>query len=347
MISAKEIAAKLGVSPSAVSIAMNNKPGISEETRQLILQTASELGYVHKQRKTNIGSLIHLFVSSSFTSTVPFDNNMFLDKVIQGISLEAQQMNYTLRVTYISFKDLTAEKIISTLDTNTSGIILLPTAGEMVSPDIMKSLKIPFVTLDKAVEMYGLDSITIANAQGIGLAVEYLYSLGHTNIAHIGGEQEFSNFAERIQGFINAVSLHPEMAASAKNVFIMNRSNMNMLDYSEILNQIFNQLENSENGMPTAFICATDWYGVSCIQTLAARGYQVPKDISVIGFDNIAISEITLPRLTTVNVPKERLGAMAVDRLDDIINGRAKERTKISILTNLIVRDSTGPARKR
>lgn len=345
MISAKDIADKLGVSPSAISIAMNNKPGISDETRQLILQTAAEMGYVHKKRKTNAGSIIHLFVSSSFTSTVPFDNNMFLDKVIQGISLEAQQLSYTLHVTYISFKDLTAEKIISMLDTSTCGIILLPTAGEMVDPMIMKSLKIPFVTLDKPAEMYGLDSITIANAQGISLAVEHLFALGHTNIAHIGGAREFSNFSERIQGFVNTISLHPEMAGSEQNIFMMDGEN-NSLGYQESINKIIDKLEKSEKGMPTAFICATDWYAVSCVQTLASRGYKVPDDISVIGFDNIPISEITVPRLTTINVPKERLGALAVIRLDDIITGRAKERTKISILTNLVVRESTAKAKK-
>ena len=79
---------------------------------------------------------------------------------------------------------------------------------------------------------------------------------------------------------------------------------------------------------------------------LRPGGYKVPDDISVIGFDNIPISEITVPRLTTINVPKERLGALAVTRLDDIITGRAKERTKISILTNLVVRESTAKAKK-
>ncbi|MBQ9047609.1 MAG: LacI family DNA-binding transcriptional regulator [Solobacterium sp.] len=347
MISAKEIAQKLGVSPSAVSIAMNNRPGISDETREMILKAADEMGYVHKKRKSSFGSILHLFVSSSFTSTVPFDNNMFLDKVIQGISLEAQQLNYTLHITYTTFRNLTAEKIIATMDANTSGIILLPTAGEMISPSILKSLKIPFITLDKPTEMYGLDSVTIANAQGIFLAVQHLFSLGHTNIAHIGGEREFTNFSERIQGYINSVAMHPEMKGSENNVFRIDQySNSESKDYSAALNEIFDYLENSKAGMPTGFICATDWLAVGCVQTLTARGYRIPQDISVIGFDNIPISEITVPHLTTVNVPKERLGALAVNRLHDIICGRAKERTKTSVLTNLLVRESTGPVKR-
>ena len=322
-----------------------NKTGISEETRELILKTASEMGFVHRKRRASTGSVMHLFVGSSFPSTVPFDNNLFLDKVIQGISFEAQQLNYILNVTYIDFKQLSADKISSLIDSNCRGIILLPTAGEEIDGTMLKSLKIPFVILDKPADKYGLDSITIANAQGVSLAVEHLYELGHKCIAHIGGASNYSNFSERIDGFVNTVALHPEMKGSEQNVFRINRTLPSSADYFIELNSIMDQLLETDCGMPTGFVCATDWIAVSCIQTLTARGYKVPEDVSVIGFDNIAVSEISTPRLTTINVPKERLGALAVDRLDDIINGKVKERVRISLLTDLVVRDSTGPVK--
>ncbi len=344
MVSAKDIAEKLGVSPSAVSIAMNNKPGISDATRKLILDTANEMGYSHKKRKVNSGFVIQLFVCSTFTSTVPFNKSLFLDKVIEGISLQAQQLNYTLSITYVTGRDLTENKLRSMLVDNCLGFIVLATAGEAINADALKAVDLPFVILDKPADLLNLDSVVLANTQGITLAVEYLYSLGHTHIAHVGGAEIFSNFSERVQGYRNAVHMHHSMAKSEDNVFLIDHNDSDSVDYSSDFNEIIDKLEASEDGMVTAFVCATDWLGVSCISTLQARGYKVPQDVSVIGFDNIVVSEISSPTLTTINVPKQRMGAMAVNRLDDIIIGMAKERIKIELLTNLVVRGSTGPA---
>lgn len=346
MISAKQLAEILGISPSAVSIALNGRPGISEETRKKILETAEQMGYVHKKRAGSQNTNIYLFVSSSFNGSSTTDPNLFVDQVIQGISYEAQQLSYSLNITYVELASLTAEKIQAMIDRDCSGIILLATAGESVDADIMRSLKIPFVTLDKPAEMYGLDSITIANAQGIQLAVEYLLSLGHTRLAYFGGGTGFSNFSERYLGFVNTVAVHPELAGSEKNILQVHRSRSVAFDYSESINTFLDGKAASGEPLPTGFVCATDWMAISCIQTLTARGYRIPEDISVIGFDNISLSEIVTPKLTTINVPKERMGALAVDRLHDIITGTAKERVKISVLTNLVIRESTGPAKQ-
>ncbi len=350
MVSAKDIATKLGVSPSAVSIAMNNKPGISDATRKMILDAANEMGYSHKKRKANSGSVIQLFVCSTFTSTVPFNKSLFLDKVIEGISLQAQQLNYTLNITYVTGDDMTSHNLSKMISDSCLGFIVLATAGEEISADALRSVGIPFVILDKPAEFMYIDSVVLANVQGITLAVDHLYSLGHRRIVHIGGSEVFSNFSERVQGYRNAVSMHPEMAGSEKNVFLLNKDNKDTpasTDYSSEFSEILDELEASPEGMPTGFVCATDWLGVSCVQALQAKGYKVPDDVSVIGFDNILVSEISFPPLTTINVPKQRMGAMAVNRLDDIIIGMAKERIKIEVLTDLVVRGSTGPAKKQ
>lgn len=338
MPSAKEIAAKLGLSTSAVSIAMNNRPGISDETRALILNTAREMGYYHTPRKSTAGGNIRLLIITQDIQTV-LDCNSFIDRLVEGVSVQSRSMNYNLQICYIKEEDLNAKNLEDFADENCRGIILMASVCEGIPEIFVKNNKIPVVILDKPADYCGLDCVTASNRNGIVKVVDHLYELGHRNIAFVGGASENSNSAERRSAYWHAVRRHEDSFKSCDNIFIIN---YNRLDGAtpEIIDRMI-----ASGNMPTAIVCATDFTAISVMKALTSRGYNIPGDVSVVGYDNLPVGNACTPALTTVDVPKKRMGALAVMRLNDIITGSSREKVRIEILADLLVRESTGPAK--
>ena len=340
MSSAKEIAAKLGISPSAVSIAMNNRPGISEETRTLILETAKEMGYNHKPRKSNAGGDIHLVIITQGLQA-GFDCNSFIDRHVEGISMQSRAMGYNLKIVYVTMEDIEGKKLEDITDENCRGIILMASVCEGIPKIFQNSEKIPVVVLDKPADYCGLDCVTASNNSGIMKSLDYLYSNGHRVLAYVGGSSDNSNSEERRNSYWHSIRRFPELAGCENNIYTVKYSDMD-----GTAPKIVDEMIASGN-MPTGIICATDFTALSVIKALNARGFRIPDDVSVIGYDNVPVGQVCIPSLTTVDVPKKRMGAIAVIRLDDIINGVAQESVRIEVLTDLLVRESTGPVKKK
>lgn len=341
MPSAKEIAEILGISTSAVSMVLNNRPGISDETRQKVLETAKAIGYQHRSKVEQSTASIQFIVYSRYMPSA-IDANVFFDHVVEGISTRAQELNYNLQVTYIREEDLLSSPLFSVTRSNADGAILLAMGTDTIDEFFLKNFPMPLVILDNPCDDYDINSVCINNVQGIQLAVDHLYDLGHRNIAYLGfagyGSQ-FSNFSERQFGFIKAVSKYPETAHCVNNILSCVYDENDKLNIKEVLRTL--------DTMPTAIVCPNDWRASQCIIALRESGYRVPEDVSVIGFDNIPLCEMTTPRLTTISVPKQRMGTLAVSRLAEMISSNPEERVKIEVLTRLIVRDSTAPVSKK
>ncbi len=337
MVNAKDIAEALGVSRSAVSIALNGKPGVSEQTRRMILRKAEEMGYVHHARGAGSGGILQMLVYADYLFT-SIDDNSFLDQVTEGICTKAGMLGYELRVTYLTSDDLSSG-IRSLQPGNCAGILLLASNAASVDRMFLDIGDIPIVLLDNPSLHLNLSSVNIANAQGIYLAVEHLFSLGHRNIAYLAPRSSSANFAERYNSFINSVSIHPEMAGSFGQIYLVEKGN-----YAEFIYGLLHALRE-EDQMPTAFVCATDWYAYACVNALRSLGLRVPEDVSVVGFDDIPLASMSSPPITSVKVPKQNLGASAVRLLDRMISQGREERLRISVLTELVERGSTGPVR--
>jgi LacI family transcriptional regulator len=187
--------------------------------------------------------------------------------------------------------------------------------------------------LDSYFEEGPSDCVVINNEQGAYLATRHLIDMGHSALGYLHSSIDINNFSERHNGFLRAVSSYPQTEGCVDNVIPVRPT----IDGAYVDMRAYIQ---SKNFVPEALFADNDIIATSCMRALIDEGYSLPEDVSVVGFDNMPISEMFQPPLTTVHVPKQRLGVLAVDRLIKIINGETEEHVKISLATSLIERKS-------
>ena len=333
-ISSKELATLLGVSPSAVSIALNDKDGISTATRERILIAAKEQG-LKRSEKSQPQKSRSLFINLVIFKKhgMVYGDTPFFYSVIEGISNQIKRVGYNLLVTYFYGNENRKEQLRSLVLSECAGIILLAT--EMTSEDIawFADINRPVVILDSYFENYNLDCIVIDNVQGAYLATNHLIENGHKNIGHLASSVDINNFKERHEGFVKAVNRSSETCDCIYNTVRVRSTTEGSYEDMTIY------LKNRPT-LPTAFFADNDLIAISCIRALKEAGYKIPQDISIVGFDDIPMAYVTSPKLTTIHVSKEMLGIRAVIRLLEKINDPSDAALKIVLNTTLEIRES-------
>lgn len=327
-ISAKQLADILGVSTSSVSLALNGKPGISEETRNNILDAAKYYGLKSRKKKELSSNFINLVIYKKHG--LVYGTTEFFTGVMEGATYEATHLGYNLQISYF-YANQSIEDQLQLIQSSTSaGIILLAT--EMLDEDIryFQSIHRPLVLLDSNFELYPFSSVSINNYLGAYNAAEYLISKGHTKLGILGSSVVINNFNERHNGFMNAVSNHPN--CTCEMIPVSSTTDGAYYDMSEFLDR--------NPKLPTALFADNDIIAVSCVRALKEHGYTLPDDISIMGFDDIPVLYVTSPKLTTIHVPKEQLGQVAVLLLHRILTEGVDYGLKAKVGTTLVERDS-------
>ena len=332
-ISSKELAALLGVSPAAVSIALNGKPGISEATREMILKAAEEHGVRRAVRRETISEFINLLIFKRHGMV--YGDTQFFSAVMEGISKTVAELGYKLQVSYFYENQNLEEQVKALSVSDCAGVILLAT--EMCDEDTkwFVGLGKPLVVLDSWFETWCPDIVVINNIQGAYAATRCLIEAGHRYIGHVCSSVEINNFRDRRAGFLKAIT---ESDGEEKNrayttISVGSTQDTAYDDMSKFLDHIHN--------LPTALFMDNDVIAISCMRALKEHGYRIPEDVSVVGFDDVPMSYVTSPKMTTVHVPKEALGRHAVQLLlDRIRTGKQDHTVKIEINTNLKMRNT-------
>lgn len=333
-IKVKDIAQMLNISPSTVSLVLNDKPGISEATKQRVFGLICELGcedMLPKKKdavKSNksIGFLIYKKSGRIITDT------QFFSELIQGIDIRCRSYGYKLMVTYINEAEDPEEHIKTFTRDDCKGIIILATEMDAGDFACFKEIEPPCVVLDSYFERLNYDCIVINNVQGAFEATDYLAGMGHKKIGYLSSSYRINNFRERYEGFSKALR---------NNDITENRDYV--LELGSLIDNSYSAMkERLENGspLPTAYFAENDLVALGAIKALQEFGHRVPEDVSVMGFDNIPLSSILEPHLSTIHVPKQRLGMLAVDRLVSRLTEACEEFVKIEVGTTLIERQS-------
>ena len=332
-IKVKDIAQKLNISSATVSLAIHNKPGVGEETRKRILAAARQMGYarsIKKSAASNTGYTIQ-FVIFKQPATSGLDTSFF-SYMMEGVERHTGLNGGSLLITHVNTGDSMAEKIASLCAGGSRGVILLATELTPAHIDSFLSVSLPMVVLDAYFEQLPLDCVTINNAQGAYQAVSYLANMGHSKIGYLSSTVRTVNFAERQEGFCNALS-KLNLQKRTDFFFPLTPSIMGACaDMKEALRT------NPE--LPTAFFADNDILAAGAMRAFKEVGLRVPEDISLVGFDDIPLCTLTEPALTTISVPKARLGALAVERLYHKMNHPPQEFVKIEVGTKLVERSS-------
>lgn len=342
-ITAKEIADRLGISPSAVSLAMNGKMGVSEATREKVLAEAVRLGYsVHKKTFPAVTQNVRYVIFLEGGATVK--ETSFYSIVLQGIEAKAKEFGYNVLISYFySSGDWTEQ--ISSICKDVAGLIILSTEVEdrhieMARMHGMGRLNIPVVLVDNATSLVDVDCVVPDNLRGAHHAVMYLLDKGHPDVGYLRSTSRIDSFDQRQLGVQKARKEHgvPD-SVPLQSVNVGISSEQAYYDMCAWLDG---------GGKPlSAFFADNDIIAAACIRALKAKGYRVPQDVSVVGFDDMPVCTMIDPTLTTIRVMKELMGMTAMNQLHmRILDGEhalSDQRLGVfrtTISTHLVERES-------
>jgi LacI family transcriptional regulator len=330
-----DIAKIAEVSPSAVSLALNNKTGVSDAVRQRIINVAADLGYKSlfpEQHKSNGSVTIKLLKIAKHGHIINERHNAFITEYMEGIERGAKNRNYKLEVSF--FDKVPVQEVVEVQKgIAADGLIVLGTELNAHELGFFTELPQPIVFIDTYFPLSVFDCIDMDNADGVFRSIQYLYNCGHRSIGLVKSSYETRNFKMREEGFREAMEyfslpVQEHYIASVDPTYDQSVTDMN-------------RYLNKSHGLPTAFFCMNDIIAYGCIRALRDRGCKIPSDISVIGFDDLSASSLTEPPLTTIRVSTHQIGLRALERVAERLNGQADFiPEKVLIAGKLMVRDS-------
>ena len=330
--SAKDIARALGLSPAAVSLALRGRPGVSESTRSLVLEKAAELGYVRESHGTpGRQGMIQLVIYKRHGKV--FSDTPFFEQLTEGVAERAAELGYHLSISYFYGSQNHQEQLRSLRSLESDGVILLATEMHSADVKLFARLDIPLVVLDNFFPMENYDLVGIDNRYGVMNAVRYLIECGHTRIGYLHSSVEIRNFLRRQDGYNMGCRLLPEPMArdSIRRVVRVGVTpDAAAADMRAYL--------STDPILPTAFFADNDSIAAGCCRAIQEYGLRIPRDVSVIGFDDSTVCQMTDPPLTTMVIHKERMGALAVTRLHERIRGNLPETVRILVRPKVVVR---------
>lgn len=320
----QEIARKLNISVSTVSRALSGQHDkVSKDTKNAILTLARKHGV---QRRRTMGKNVAFVIDRELFN----DCSNFYSSLISGIETELIKNRY-----YFQFNSVDRINFdLKDINLNFSDIIGVIFVGFYHDNLVLelKNRSIPIVLLDYHLPTEDIDSVLIDNTDGVLKACRYLSELGHSRIAYISGDKALSSSQERLFGYRRAKELFDLLDDPSLHIECNGR-----IDQAH---EAMNRILDSSTRL-TAVITHNDVFALGAMDAIKQRGLAVPEDISVIGFDDIAMARQMAPSLTTVHVPKHTMGIMAVRRLLHITEGKEYPNKKILIPTKLKIRNST------
>lgn len=328
-VSIKDIAKAAGVSHTTVSRALRDDPRISEQTRNLVHRLATEMGYSPSAiarglatGKTNTVGMVVTTISDPFVAPIA-----------QGTERKAMEAGYSLILSQSGAdpdRELAAVRLLR--ERRVDGVIVTASrVGELYTP-LLSELKVPIVLINNQKEGGYLHSIYVDDFAGAKMAVGLLIDLGHRDIAYIAcPERERSN-RNRMNGY--KAALESRGISVNERLILQLGGKDDMARGAAAVEEILSLDER-----PTALFCYNDMTAIGALQALHESGVRVPEDISIVGFDDVPISSVVCPALTTVAQPKEEMGVKAMEMLLALIEG--EERENVVVKPRLVVRSST------
>lgn len=328
-----DLAKELNVSPATISRALNDHPSISLNTKKRIVSYAQRSGYRLNKFAANLSKQ----KSNTIGVIVPKLNSYFMSSVLSGIEKVANDHNYNLIISQ-SLESENKEKL-NTQTLYDSGVDALMVSLAFGTEnydhfDLFRDQKIPLLFFDRVCHLPNCPTITIDNRKAGAEATEHLIQNGCKNILHVGGHLKRNVYTDRFTGFRDALNKYG-LEFKPSNFIETD------LDASKI-EEVIDHFINSKEKFDGVFF-ANDAMAVACMQSLLKKGYRIPEDIKVIGFNNNPISEIIQPNLSTINYPGYELGVLAGQSIISHLKGNINIQSAESILLKheLIVRASS------
>jgi LacI family repressor for deo operon, udp, cdd, tsx, nupC, and nupG len=324
-----DVAKLANVSPATVSRVLSNPELVSKETRQKVLDVINQVNYkphiVARQFRTKETKIILV--------VVPDITSAFFSKVLRGIEHVAVNNGYQV-ILGDTENDIEREKeyINLLLQKQADGMVLL--TARLNKTDLEEiSNHFPMVLACEYMDGLNVPTVSIDNISSARKATEHLIKIGHTKIAHITGPINVILSRDRMRGYQQAMMSHDLDIDSA---YIQEGDFSFESGYNQALKLL--ALENP----PTAVFAFNDEMAMGAIKAAKDSGLKAPEDLAVVGFDNVKMSSVIEPNLTTINQPKYEIGKKAMELLLKLINGESINKKKFVMKDELIIRESCG-----
>lgn len=331
MATMKQVAQRAGVSVSTVSHVLNNTRVVSADVRARVLSIIAEMRY--------IPSAVARSLKNDKTHTVgmmvPNNSNPYFAELIQGIEDAAFKLSYNV-ILCNAYDDpkKQAAYLRVLMEKRIDGLILVASGADDELALLLRDQAVPIVLVDREVAGVQADFIEADHETGGYLATRYLIGLGHTDIGCVSGPDDLPPARDRVAGYLRALA---EAGLAFRPDYLV-RSDFT----SEGGFQAFGALLALARP-PTAIFASNDLMAIGGICAASEAQVRVPEQLSVIGYDDIALASYSTPRLTTMAQPKYEMGQMVTRVLLDRIKGGHLPLRREMFQTTLVERQSTAP----
>ena len=326
----EEVARRARVSTATVSRVINNASVVKNSTRTRVMKAIEELKYHPNLHARSLAGgksqTIGVIVSN-------LENPFFFD-IYKTIEADAHLQEFEV---LMANTDYNAEQLVKSvrlmIGRRVAGLAAIVSEMEPALIQELTESGIPVVFYDVGPAVKNITNIRVNYSRGMEKVICYLHNMGHRRLGFVGHHAMLGPINERIKAVLDAAAAYPNIevktAADADTLEGGRQATRSML---------------ASGFDPTAIICVNDITAVGALRALRDHGLRVPEDVSVTGFDNVKLSEFSCPPLTTVHIPRERIGHAISEHLIPRCELSARTEGEIIIDPELVVRGSTAPA---
>lgn len=329
MSSIKEVALLARTSTATVSRVINETGFVSDEIRMRVLSAISELDYRPLERKGAKAK------TKTIALVTPDIENPFFGKMVKSISKIANELKYNVLLINVGgLKNDGGDYLLSLIASRVDGVLY---ASSYRLHDVIEKAKnshIPLVILDREFTDIEIDSVAVNNNQAGHIATDHLIQLGHRQIGFIGGNPDMEISRNRYEGYKRALN---------DNDLPINESYLHSGDFSLSAGYDGAKALLENHPKVTAIVAANDLMAIGAINYANFKGLKVPKDFSVVGFDDIELASAITPSLTTVAYPLERMSEVAVHSIINQLADKDALHESVTLFPQLVIRHSSGP----
>lgn len=330
----RDIAAIAGVSITTVSHIVNDTRAVAPLTREKVLLAMREM----KFHRNAYGRRLARGHSDSYGLIISDIENPFFPELIKSFEECALARGCDVLLCATNYDAGRAQKAVARMIENkVLGVAVVTAQIGVEAIEELTGADIPVLRVD-ATEPRGhcLSNVRVDYSTGAAEAVAHLKALGHRDLAYIAGPRTRTSAVMCRQAFADAIRRlrlpRPRTVEANNDMDGGAAAGRTLLDSSEL---------------PTAIVCCNDLAALGAMRALLEAGVRVPRDVSILGVDDIAFARYATPALTTVRVPRDRLGRLAFEGLERMVRSKLRQGSQHSLETRLVVRQSTGPVRSK
>ena len=324
----RDIAARAGVSSATVSRVINGSPLVKEKTAKRVREVLDEVNFIPNP----VATTLKYGRSKTYGLVIPDIRNSFYSEFLAEFEDLLAETDYELMLTNVSTSSKLVKSVRRMLARQVDGAIFMASEFDTEHIEPLFLHKVPLVTVDRRTVQAGCCDVAIDFETGFLEAIQHLKSLGHRRIGYIGGTVGLRT---------SQVRQHAFELALKKSDLTCHQNLVRTADYRIPGGERAVISLMQERTRPTAIVTANDMTAFGAVRGLHTLGLSVPKDLSIVGLDDVLLSEVLQPPLTTIRIPRRRMAETCLKALNFIKQDVDQRGHKYSVPAELVVREST------